>query len=257
MPSLTIKEVKELLENQLAISDARTTQSLQQVTQSFQQVAKEVDEIVKQIKGVQATVGKLDDKVTSMISAVTIRVSNVEQDVSRIANECSMNKTLALTELYTMDEKKLNLVIFGVPEQDYADGNAARDADIKKVDSIFRFITKDEKKLFTLRYRMGRKQDGKVRPILVRLGSMYDKDHILSQTKVLKDNPQWKDIYVKPDLTKSQREFEKKFQVDKELEAQSKNLLQKNGEDWEWTTRGRGLQCHLSKVKKDRNQTNL
>ena len=258
MPALTIREVKELLENQLESSDAKTQRAFDGVVSQIRDIdaktQRGLDEITKLI---DTKVDKLEDKVTSMISAVTTRVSKVEQDLSQIANECSLNKTLALTELYTMDDKKFNLVLFGVPENESEDGNVAQEADINKIDSIFRCITKEEKKPFLLKYRMGKKQNGKARPILVRLECMYDKDHILSHAKVLNNHPQWSSIYVKPDLTKSQREFEKKFEMDKKLEAQNKNLLQKNGQDWEWTTRGRGLQCHLSKAKKGRNHSNL
>ena len=192
MPALTIKEVKELLENQLSNSDAKTQRAFDGVVSQIRDIdgktQRGLDAVMKHI---DTKVGKLDDKVTSMISAVTARVSKVEEDLSQIANECTLNKTLTLTELYTMDDKKFNLVIFGVPETDNEDGSAAREVDINKVDSIFRCITKEEKKPFLLKYRMGKKQSGKVRPILVRMECMYDKDHILSQAKVLKDHSQW------------------------------------------------------------------
>ena len=45
---------------------------------------------------------------------------------------------------------------------------------------------------------------------------------------------EWKDVYIKQDLTKSQRALGKKHEEELKKEAERRNSLLKNGEDWTW-----------------------
>ena len=73
-------------------------------------------------------------------------------------------------------------------------------------------------------------------------------ESVLKSANKLKDHQTWGKIYLKPDLTKSQREFIKAQEAELKVEAARRNSLLKNGESWEWKIRGRGLQHHLAKV---------
>ena len=65
---------------------------------------------------------------------------------------------------------------------------------------------------------------------------------------MLKDNPQWKRVYINEDLTPAQREHIDQLNKNLVSEANSKNAGLKN-EDWKWVVRGRGMQRHLAKTK--------
>ena len=74
------------------------------------------------------------------------------------------------------------------------------------------------------------------------------KESVLKNANRLRDHQTWSKIYLKPDLTKSQREFVKAQEAELKVEAARRNSLLKNGESWEWKIRGKGLQHHLAKV---------
>ena len=153
-------------------------------------------------------------------------------------------KAEALSELHAMETKRPNVVIFGIPE---ASGEGSpRDQDVKAVDDIIESLT-GGKKPFDLRYRIGKKQE-KPRPILIRMPDIKDKEEILGKGYKLKDHPQWKNIYIKEDLTRAQREHIEQLNKKLASEAISKNAGLKN-EDWRWVVRGRGMQRHLAKSK--------
>ena len=99
-----------------------------------------------------------------------------------------------------------------------------------------------------MRFRIGKREEGKIRPIVVSLRDEREKESILRGSSKLKDSHDWKDVYIRPDLTKAQREFMKKQEDQLKAEAASKNSLLKNGETWEWKIRGRGLIRYLAKV---------
>ena len=105
-----------------------------------------------------------------------------------------------------------------------------------------------KKVAFEIKNRMGAREEGKVRPIQIRLREERDKELILSASHRLKGHQQYKDIYIKPDYTRAQREFIKDQTVKLREEAAQKNSLLKNREGWEWQIRGKGLQRHLAKI---------
>ena len=153
-------------------------------------------------------------------------------------------KAEALSELHAVEAKRPNVIVFGIPEPS---GDASpRDQDIQAVEDIFESLT-GSKKPFDLRFRIGKKQE-KPRPILIRMPDLKDKEEILGKGYKLKDHPQWKNVYIKEDLTCAQREQVGQLNEKLASEANSKNAGLKN-EDWRWVVRGRGMQRHLAKSK--------
>ena len=150
-------------------------------------------------------------------------------------------------EFSEMEAKRNNIVVFGVPEPSSSNGESPRDKDVKVIDGILEKII-GEKIAFDLKFRIGQKQDGKVRPIVISMRNVGDKESVLKNANRLRDHQTWSKIYLKPDLTKSQREFVKAQEAELKVEAARRNSLLKNGESWEWKIRGRGLQHHLAKV---------
>ena len=134
-----------------------------------------------------------------------------------------------------------------MPEPSSSNGESPRDKDVKVIDGILEKII-GEKIAFDLKFRIGQKQDGKVRPIVISMRNIGDKESVLKNANRLRDHQTWRKIYLKPDLTKSQREFVKAQEAELKVEAARRNSLLKNGESWEWKIRGRGLQHHLAKV---------
>ena len=134
----------------------------------------------------------------------------------------------------------------GVPEPDRLLQPSPHDQDVKIVDEIFEAMAGD-KKVFQLQRRIGIPGD-RPRPILIRMPSAADKEFILGKGRVLKDHPQWKNVVVKPDMTANQRDFAKKRGDDLAALAVVKNADLKNGENFMWVVRGRGVRPYLGKA---------
>ena len=148
-----------------------------------------------------------------------------------------------------IEEKRLNVVIFGLPETQTQDRSTARDLDVGCLDGILEKIT-GHKVDFDVKFRIGAKAESKIRPIVVKVSSLQAKEKILKKSAALRDHQQSKDVYIKPDLTKLQRTLFKKHEEEMKQEAERRNELLKNGEEFTWVTRGGGLQQSLVKLHK-------
>ena len=204
-------------------------------------------EIRSDMGQLNASMGQLKDDMASFsvkFDAVNRQVSTLNKRLTEVEKSTIDAKSMVVKELSDIEAKRLNIVLFGVPEPT---GTAQRDKDAQVVDSILEVVA-EKKVKFEIKNRMGAKEDGKVRPIQVRLKEGSDKELILSGSNKLKGHQHYKRIYIQPDRTASQRELMKKQEDELREEAARKNSLLKNGEGWEWQIRGKGLQRHLVKI---------
>jgi len=196
------------------------------------------------------------DKVHSEVTAIGTKVEENRKEImgmdgrmKDLEKSYSESQYALTKELNEIESKKPNIILFGIPENTALSGNPLRQEDAKVVDSLLQVVA--EKKVeFEVKFRIGQRDDGKTRPILVKLLDERDKALIIQGSTRLKDHEDFKGMYVKADLTKAQREYMKKREEELAQEADRKNALQKNGETWEWKVRGRGMFRHLAKVPK-------
>ena len=189
-------------------------------------------------------------KVDSLKSVLETRLTTIEADIARAKKTCESNLEMAIKEINEMEEKRANIVVFGLPEPGHQAGSSPWEQDSKKVDQILEKIT-GRKIKFSIKFRIGAKAENKVRPIAVKLENPHEREEILGGASALKSESDWKLVYVKQDLTKNQRDLLKKQEEELKEEAQEKNSLLKNGEDWKWVIRGRGFQRHLIKRREE------
>ena len=223
----------------------------------YQQLSAKLDQ---QMNGLRSEVTGVRTEVTNLsqvIEAVGSRIDRVEQKSLEIAKRCEEldgsiadAKTATFKELNEIEGKRHNLVFFGIPESVGSKEGSARDHDVKAIDTIVELLTTG-KKPFELKFHIGKKQE-KPRPILIRMRNMKDKEDILSKAHTLKEHPEWKKVFIKPDLTRNQRDFIQKLDEELASVAESRNAELKNGEDWKWAIRGQGAERHLAKVKSAR-----
>ena len=189
-------------------------------------------------------------KVDSLKSVMETRLNAIEADVARAKKTCESNLEKAIKEMNEMEEKRANILVFGLPEPGHQVGSSPREYDSNKVDQILEKIT-GRKIKFHVKVRIGAKVDNKVRPIVVNLENPQEREEILRKASALKSESDWKNVYIKQDLTKNQRDLLKKQEEELKEEAQERNSLLKNGEDWRWVIRGRGFQRHLIKRREE------
>jgi hypothetical protein len=131
-----------------------------------------------------------------------------------------------LSEQAEIDKRKSSVIIHGVPEaalevegeegeMRQTTGQERRDNDKAKLLSIgdekpdMKVEDQDVESIF----RLGAiRQDGKPRPVCVKLRNAETRRRLLSNSKCLKQsNTQWhRRVFVNPDLTKAQRELDRK-----------------------------------------------
>ena len=195
--------------------------------------------VLERIDGIKTGMADLDS-----------RLKVVEKDVMEVKKDKAQNGGVPMKELMEIEDKKANLVIFGIPEQTGfgLTPRSAKDKDAQVVDSILEEVAR-RKVVFEVKFRIGQKEEGKDRPIVLKLRNQHEKYEILDNCNRLKDHPQWKNVHIRQDLTKLQRECRQAHEAQLKVEASQKNAELKNGETWLWKPRGRGLLRHLVKVQ--------
>ena len=70
---------------------------------------------------------------------------------------------------------------------------------------------------------MGKKrEDGKPRPLVVKISDMEKKERVLDGARKLKRKDGWQEVFLAPDLTPKQREEDKKKEEERKAEAEQK-----------------------------------
>ena len=200
------------------------------------------------IESNKAETAKVVKEVSDLRTSIEKRISAIELDLAETKKTCASNLETILKEMSEVEEKRPNILVFGLPEPLSGGRNSPRDQDAARADQILEKIL-GRKSAFEIKFRIGPKVEDKVRPIVVKLRNFQDKDEILARSSTLKDHEEWKNVYIKQDLTKSQRDLGKKHEEELRKEAERKNSLLKNGEDWTWGIRGIGLLQHLVKLR--------
>ena len=225
-----------------------TTLSSNQAT-FRQSTSQTLNDVKKDVQSNTLTLNVMKQDVESLAVGVEENkkmTAENKSDIVEIKSTMAQDKEATMKELFEIEAKRPNLVVMGVPEPDRSLQPSPNDQDVKKVDEIFEALA-GEKKVFQLQRRIGKPGD-RPRPILIRMPNAADKEFILSKGKVLKDHPQWKNVVVKPDMTANQRDFAKKRGDDLAALAVAKNADLKNGENFKWVVRGRGVRPYLGKA---------
>lgn len=141
-----------------------------------------------------------------------------------------------LQEQDEINRKRKNLVLYNVPESTRQRGEERQDEDMGKCIDLIENSLQFEKDSIqvTKVMRLGYQREGKIRPMLIKLGCEEEKFEILRRAKYLKDetDPMKKKIGIAPDLTKKQREHD--YQLRQELKQRrdqgETGLYIKNGQ---------------------------
>lgn len=177
---------------------------------------------------------------TAEVAALEIKIDKLSNTLKTYQNNGATNDTRALrqglSELEDIEKRKLNLVVFNLPEAGNPDG------DIEK----FKTMIKDEFKLSVKvkeATRLGRRNEDKPRMLRIRLEALSEKKLILSKAKDLRVSTDtiYSTVYIRPDLTKKQLE------ESKNLREQLKDKRSKDSTK-KWTIR-RGEIVELEMVR--------
>ena len=144
---------------------------------------------------------------------------------SEVVKKTKDDATAAVrAEIAELDERKNNVVVFGLGESEAADIEARQADDNVKVAEIFETIDANDCK-FTVKHRAGKPTGDKAkpRPLIINFDSTPMKEKVMDKAKNLKGKEKFAKVFLSPDLTKRQRENEKAKEESLKKEAEEKN----------------------------------
>ena len=116
--------------------------------------------IVREVNDLGTTVSDLKTTVSDLSSTFETRITAIESDLAEAKKSCASNLDTMLKEMCEVEEKRSNILIFGLPEPMGAGRNSPRDQDISEVDKILEKIV-GRKVAFNVKFWIGAKAEDK------------------------------------------------------------------------------------------------
>ena len=126
-------------------------------------------------------------------------LSNVRKEIEQEMNAVKID----MEEHLEIEKRKFNLIIHGIPEE-------SEDRDKEEVAEILGSgLSMDPTRHIEMMMRLGKKIDGKIRPLRLRLKTLEGRREMLTRAKNLRHIERFKKLFITPDLTKRQQETDK------------------------------------------------
>ena len=182
--------------------------------------------------------------------ALDTRVTDIEQRMEKVESKVSgkVHKEIheAINERTDIDRRKLNLVVYNLPEASVTIEDSAWDSNERVQNDMEQICVTlqnemeiDLKTKIINARRLGKKKKGEsdkytARPLKITFSDLQSKRDVLTKSTDLRksDNPVAKNLYINPDLTPAQRENDRKLREKMwELrEKDKKNVIIQKGE---------------------------
>ena len=133
-------------------------------------------------------------------------------------------------EMKEREEKAPNVVIYGLKESKEEDPEARKEDNKQMMAELAQALEVEvETGAFEIKYRAGKKRDdGTPRPMIVKLSTEQKKEQLLARAGRLAKKPTWKEVFVRPDLTRRQRDEANRKEKKLREEAEKKTEQAKN-----------------------------
>ena len=185
---------------------------------------------LSQVEALEERMEKMEERLESLTKSTHTEQKYTEQTQPQQTDELRIS-TFSQTEEIQDIERRKNLIFYRVPESTKGE-TTDRNADDKEAIQLFcteALGVKIESEDITKMYRIGKKDDGKDRPLLVALSTMDRKMNVLQNMKKMKTAAaKYNGISVAHDLTPKQRQAVKKV-----LE-EAKQIDENNGSQENW-----------------------
>ena len=173
-------------------------------------VAKAAETKVKETETMaRATETKLETVVESCL------VEGIEKSVESKFNDKVKVVKEDVAEALEVEKRKHNIVFHGiketvVPLESVASGDLDKSPDQEMVEELLRVgLRLDASRHIEEVQRIGRYQNGKTRPLRVKVKTLEARNEILRRAKDLKGTSEFKNVFIAPDLTRKQQEIDK------------------------------------------------
>ena len=185
------------------------------------------------VKKVMIQIGSLEDKYTNLED----RVDKLEEKSQNGDNEEKIKEVCKreIIEQQEIEKRKLNMVVFNVPENEELSPESKKAEDIERINTLLDgpmklgtdlIHVKDPVRLGALKVSKPNESQ-KPRPIKITVESFESKNKILkANAELRKETGEFKSVFFTPDLTKAQRK--EAFLLREQLRYQKNVLNKKN-----------------------------
>ena len=163
------------------------------------------------------------------------KVVVIEKEIESGMEEAVKGMSEALgTEKKEMEEKAVNIVVYGLMESEKENGEERKKEDEVRIKEMLRVMEVEVDEGMEVKWRLGKKSEGTaMRPLVVKMASEEAKERVLREGRKLKRKDEWTKVFVSPDLTYRQRVEARKQEEKLKDEAAKKNEEEKNEEEQE------------------------
>jgi hypothetical protein len=204
-----------------------------------------LDNIVKEMKEMKLelmTVGEVTRSAESRVKTTETMARATETKLETVVESClveGIEKSVELkfndkvkvvkedvAETLEIEKMKHNIVLHGVKEnvvalEDLANNVLGKSPDQELVEEILKSgLLLDATRHIEEVQRIGRYQDGKTRPLRVKVKTFEARNEVLKRARDLKATEEFKHVFIAPDLTRKQQ------LVDKDLREKLKQFKQ-------------------------------
>ena len=148
---------------------------------------------------VRGTCSEVVDKVSAKLTSLPQLAS------AQVASTDSQRISRAFDDFLDKERRKSNLVIHNLPEPDCASSQDRSEQDVRQFQELVKYAFRIHVKV-TKAHRVGRIVPGRRRLLIVTLESPELKQDVLQMAPQLRNSPAWGNIYISPDLNKTERE---------------------------------------------------
>ena len=203
------------------------------INKSIKEVEAKVADMEKELKRSELEREKLAEKVERMeqkSEQVSTMMTGMEKELETgMVKAKKEMKDEMESERKEREERSENVVVYGVAESDKEEADARKEDDKKVMMDLAEEIGVEIKGEVEVKFRAGKKrEDGKPRPMIVRVDDDETRQKLLSQARRLARKEEWRKVFVSPDLTWQQREEAREEEKKLRLEAERKTEEAKN-----------------------------
>ena len=202
---------------------------------------KQLDERIK-------TLAKENKELKVRIQALEEKWELFKEELKEETVKCTMERVSQemekhLEEMEERSKRKNNIVLYNVPESTKEDSKERQTDDLVKCCDLFEGSLKVSDIRIEGVIRMGKKENGRKRPLLVKLANEREKKSILANAKNLKgeENPWKKRVGISKDMTKKER--------DQDIKAREELKAKRAAGDQTWYIKNGKLQKREGEVK--------
>ena len=238
--------------NTLAISAVKTDKEIgEKFRQYFHEVREEIQEtrtvldqrITSEVSSLREDIKKLnkdmtinsDPKLREEIEIIKKDMKEHEENLKdRIDEKMNDATTVCLDEFSEREGRKLNIMLFNVPESEKKDPEEKKKDDLEFLRILMAEIKLTVPFSQVIRIGVAEKTHSKPMPMRPRTTCITDQRKITKAASILKDTEDYKDMYIKRDETPLERAQTKNLNVLRESRTEESR---KKGENVRWFIR--------------------